>query len=326
MKAIVQDVFGGPEVLRFAERPKPTPKKNQVLIRVCAVGLNAADKALLRGRPLMVRLWAGGFFRPGIKTLGADVAGVIESIGPGVTEFAVGDAVLLDMSGQRFGGLAEYVVSTTSILARKPEKISFEEAAALPMASLTALQALRDSAKVKSGMDVLIIGASGGVGSYAVQLAKHYGAIVTAVCSTRNVDLVRKLGADQVIDYTKHDVTKGTQKFDVIIDMVSIRSIADYTSVMKDNAVYKLIGGDGHVRKMIHGAILSVTSNKSYSPFLADVNSTDLAHMCSLVVEGAVKPLIDKVYAFVDGIEAVKHIDSGHCRGKVIVTLFGESA
>lgn len=321
MKAIVRDTFGSPNVLRLEDIPKPTIKPNQVLIQVKAVGLNAADKVLLRGEPFLARTAAGGLIRPGIKVLGAAVAGVIDAIGSEVVKFAVGDEVLVDTSGQGFGGLAEYTVSTEEFLARKPHGVSFIDAAALPMATTTAVQSLRDRKPVEPGMRVLVVGASGGVGSFAVQLAKHFGAHVTAVCSTRNVEIVRGIGADVVVDYKKDDVTQGADKFDVIVDTACYRSVADYVSIMNDNAQYLLIGGEGFVSKMLHMAWLSATTNMKFSPFLDRVNAADLELMCELVESGEIKPLIDTVYPFSEGISAMEHIDSGHTQGKVIVEL-----
>jgi NADPH:quinone reductase-like Zn-dependent oxidoreductase len=241
MKAVVYREFGSPSVLRLEEIPKPVPTDNQVLVKVRAVSVNPLDWHYMEGTPYLGRLPEFGLLKPKVARLGVDYAGTVEAVGKNVTQYKAGDEVF----GNRFGAFAEYICATEKALALKPSNLSFEEAASVPVAAVTALQGLRDTGKLQYGQKVLINGASGGVGTFAVQLAKWMGANVTGVCSTRNVELVRSLGADQVIDYTKEDFTRNGERYDLILDNVANHSLSECRRVLKPTARYVMIGGGG---------------------------------------------------------------------------------
>jgi NADPH:quinone reductase-like Zn-dependent oxidoreductase len=243
MKAIVYEAYGPPEVLQLKEVEKPTSKDDKVLVKVHAAAVNYGDWAILRGKPFVVRLMSGGLLKPKHTILGADIAGRVEAVGGNVKQFRPGDEVFGDISGCGFGGFAEYVSVPENALALKPANISFEEAAAVPMAGVVALQGLRDQGEIQAGQKVLIVGASGGNGTFAVQIAKSFGAKVTGVCSTRNVDLVRSIGADQVIDYTREDFTTSGQRYDLILAAGGYRSIFDYRRALSPKGTYVMAGG-----------------------------------------------------------------------------------
>ncbi len=322
MKAIIYTQYGSPDVLQFKEAPQPSPKEAEVLIKVHAVSINAADWHLMRADPFPVR-FAFGLFKPKIQILGADVAGEVEALGKNVTQFKVGDAVFGDLSGCGFGGFAEYVCAPETVLALKPANLSFEEAAALPMASITALQGLRDIGRIKAGQKVLIYGASGGVGTFAVQIAKSFGAEVTAVCSTSKVDMVRALGADHVIDYTREDFTQNGQQYDLIFAANGNRSLADYEKALAPTGTYVMSGGASSqmFEAMLKGPLRSKAGGKSIKNFIAKPNQVDLNAMKGLVEAGQVKPVIDKRYPLMETPSAMRYLEEGHARGKIVVTV-----
>ena len=321
MKAIVREEYGGPETLAVGEIPEPTAGEGEVLVRVMATGLNAADKLMMRGQPFVVRVMGGGLLKPKTNVLGADISGVVESVGVGTSSWKPGDEVIADLSSIGFGGLAEYVTVPEELLARKPSNVTFQHAAALPMAAGTALQGLRDHAGVKPGMHVLVNGASGGVGSFAVQIAKALGAHVTAVCSTRNVERMRAIGADSVVDYTADDVTTGSQQFDVIFDAAAYRSPGDYKPIMTDTATYLVAGGDSLFQAMLLGWYYAMGSKRRFKTFLAKVKAEDLNTITDLVEQGKIKPLIHDVYNPEQIQEAMSVLDSGHTMGKLVVRV-----
>lgn len=321
MKAIIYTQYGSPDVLQYVEAPQPTPKDNEVQIKIRAASINAADLHLLRADPFPTR-FAFGLFKPKIHILGADVAGQVEAIGKKVNQFKVGDEVYGDLSGVGFGGLAEYVCAPESALAFKPANLTFEETAALPMASITALQGLRDIGNIQAGQKVLIYGASGGVGTFAVQIAKSFGAEVTAVCSTTKVEQARSLGADYVIDYTREDFAQITQRYDLIFTANGNRQLADYERALTSTGTYVLSGGafSQLFQAMLLGPIRSKAGGKSIKTFVAKPNQADLDTMKALVESGKVKPVIDKRYPLRETPAAMRYLEKGHARGKIVIT------
>lgn len=322
MKAITYSEYGPVEVLRLAEVPKPVPGDNEVLIRVRAASVNAADWRMMSASPFLVRLY-NGLFRPKrITTLGGDVAGVVEAVGPQVTRFKPGDEVFGEVFASNFGAFAEYKCAFESELELKPVNASFDEAAALPLAGMTALQALRDVGQVRAGQRVLINGASGGVGAFAVQLAKHFGAEVTAVCSTRKMEQVRELGADHVIDYTQEDFTQGSKRYDLIVGVNGSRSIFEYRRVLAPQGRYAMIGGGGKqlFQAMLLGPLLSLGGIRM-AAVTSKANPDDLRMLKGLFESGALKVVIDRRFPLAEAAEAVRYVEQGHASGKVVITL-----
>lgn len=321
MKAIVYNNYGSPEVLQQQKVEKPSPKANEVVIKVHTTSLNAADSHLLKGKPFMIRL-DGGLRKPKHPILGADVAGTIETVGSDVTKFKVGDEVFGDLSGYGFGGFAEYVCADVDILVKKPETMSFEIAAALPMASVTALQGLRKG-KIKEGQKVLINGASGGVGTFAVQIAKALGAEVTAICSTAKMDMVRSLGADHVIDYTQTPFSDLQKTYDFIFAVNGNESVQSYKGRLEPSGICIVSGGS---MSQIFGALLlgpitSIRNNRKVTSLLAKANAEDLTFITKLVEEGKISPVIDKHYDLNDIPEAMAYLGAGHAKGKIIINI-----
>jgi len=315
MKAMVYHKYGSPDVLQLEEVQKPSPKEDEALVQVHASSINAGDWHMLRGRPLFLRLmW--GLAGPKNKILGADVAGRVEAVGRNVAQFAPGDEVFGDVSDRGRGGFAEYVCVAEAGLARKPAKTSFAEAATVPLAALVALQGLRDEGQIQLGQSVLINGASGGVGTFAVQIAKSFGAEVTGVCSTSKVDMVRSIGADQVIDYTQEDFTTGGQRYDLILDIAAYRSVSDCTRALRPNGIYVLVGGS--IARIIQASFSKGknTRNLAHRP-----NQTDLVFMKELMEAGKVMPVIDRRYPLREAAEAFRYYGEGHVQGKVVITV-----
>jgi NADPH:quinone reductase-like Zn-dependent oxidoreductase len=323
MKGIVHRCYGSPDVLRHEDIAKPTAADNEVLIKVHAASVNPLDWHYMEGRPYMVRMDAG-FGKPRNPRLGVDFAGTVEAVGKNVTRFKPGDEVF----GGKFGAFAEYVtVREDRALALKPGNVTFEQAAAVPIAAVTALQALRDEGKIHPGQKVLINGASGGVGTFAVQIAKSFGAVVTGVCSTRNVDLVRSIGADHVIDYTREDFTKGAQHYDLIVDNVGTHSLLEYKRVLNPKGIYVMIGSTtpgnwfGWLVIPIEGLMLSPFVSQKFGMILADLKQDDLATLGTLMQSGKVIPVIDRRYRLSETPEAMRYVEAGHARGKVVLTV-----
>ncbi len=319
MKAVLQTKYGSPDVLKFVEVDKPFPKANQVLIRVQAVGLNMADWRLLTGNPFFIRLMGLGKG----KIPGSDMAGRVLSIGQEVKQFRPGDEVYGDILSFGAGAFAEYVCVPEQAVAKKPSNLSFEQAAAVPMAALTALQGLRDIGKIQAGQQVLIYGASGGVGTFAVQIAKAFGAEVTAVCSTGKMEMVRSLGAEHVIDYTREDFTKNGQCYDLILAANGYRSIWKYRKALKPNGVYVMAGGSmGQIfQAVLLGRMLSRQGGKKLAALTAKANQQDLLTMKDLIEAGQVTPVIDHCYPFTEIREALRYLGEGHARGKVVLSV-----
>lgn len=319
MKAITYTEYGPPDVLKLTEVERPTPEDNEVLIRVLAASVNPLDWRVLRGRPFFIRLLMGGLRRPKATRPGVDVAGKVDAIGPSVTEFKPGDEVF----GTCRGAFAEYACALEEKLALKPASIPFEAAAAVPVAAISALQALRDKGGLRPGQKVLIDGASGGVGTFAIQIAKQLGAGVTAVCSTGNVDRARSLGADHVIDYTREDFTKSGQRYDLIIAANSHRPIFGYRRALGRNGTYVMIGGGWSqiFQALLLGPLLSRIGSRKMSFFMARINRTDLAFLGDLLVAGKIVPVIERRYPLNDVAEAVRYLEEGHAKGKVVITV-----
>jgi NADPH:quinone reductase-like Zn-dependent oxidoreductase len=321
MKAIVCTKFGSPEVLKLEEVAKPVPGDSEVLVEVRAAAVTFSNLMLVKGEPFVGRLMGLGLLRPKEKIPGSDIAGRVEAVGVNVKRFRPGDEVYGDLSGCGRGGFGEYVCAPENALALKPANLSFEEAAAVPEAALVALQALRDSGQIKDGQKVLIYGASGGIGTFAVQIAKSFGAEVTGVCSTRNVDLVRSLGADHVIDYTKADFTQNGQLYDLIVATAGYRSIFDYRRALRPGGIYVSTGGAmaQTFQALLLGPLISMTGDKKMSAMLVKPNQ-DLAFMKELIEAGKVKPVIDRCFPLNETAKALRYYGKGHARGKVVVT------
>ena len=322
MKAMLYTEYGPPHVLRLNEVETPPFGGNDILIRVHAAGANAGDWHLLRGDPFMVRLTAG-LRKPKHQILGADVAGRIAAVGRNVTQFQPGDAVFGDLSASGFGAFAEYVVAPEQAVALKPAGMTFEQAAAVPSAALTALHGLRDEARLQPGQKVLINGASGGVGTFAVQIAKALGAEVTGVCSTRNVDMTRAISADHVIDYTQEDYTRNGHRYDVILDAAAFRSLADNQRALAPRGVYVLVGGSGgqFLNVMLTGPWRSKKSGQRFRSFVKQPTQQNLTFVKELLEAGKVIPVIDRRYPLCDVPEALRYLEAGHARGKVVITV-----
>ena len=323
MKAIVHRCYGSPDVVRLEDVPKPTPKDGEILVRVHAASVNPLDWHYLEGTPYMVRI-DGGFGKPENPRLGVDFAGTVEAVGKSVTRFKPGDEVF----GGKFGALAEYVtVAENRAVALKPGNVSDAQAAAVAIAGITALQALRDRGHIRAGQNVLVNGASGGVGTFAVQIAKSYGATVTAVCSTKNVELVRSLGADRVIDYTQEDFTRGSQRYDLILDNVATHSLSDFRRVLNPDGAYVMVGSTkpgywfGWLAKPLQAWLMSPFTSQKFGMILAELNKDDLATLAGLMESGKVTPVIDRTYRLGETAEALRYLEKGHARGKVVVTV-----
>lgn len=316
MQAVLCTSYGSPDVLSLEEVDKPTPKENEVLIKIVAAATNPLDWHRMRGQPVLVRL-NDGFTKPKDPRLGADIAGRVETVGSGVQSFKPGDEVFGEIGA---GGFAEYVAVKESAVVHKPANLSFAEAAALPVAALTALQGLRDHGKIASGQSVLINGASGGVGTYAVQMAKAFGANVTGVCSTRNLELVRELGADQVIDYTTTDFTRSGQQYDLILDAVGNRSLADYRRALTPKGICA-VAGFTTLARALPVMLFGSWGGQPISMFLAKPNQPDLETIRGMLESGAVRSIIDREFPLAETAEAIRYLETSRARGKVIITV-----
>ncbi|MGD6968350.1 NAD(P)-dependent alcohol dehydrogenase [Rossellomorea vietnamensis] len=322
MKAIVCNKYGSPDVLELKEVKKPLPNENEVLVQVHTASLNFGNLVLLKGKPFLAR-FAFGLLRPKYSIPGGDIAGIVEGVGRNIKSFKVGDVVFGDLSVCGWGGFAEYVTVPEFALAKKPTNISFEEAAATPMAGVTALQALRDKGKIKSGQKVLIYGASGGVGTFAVQIAKSFGAEVTGVCSTRNLEILHSIGADHIIDYTKEDFTQNKECYDLILGVNGSNSISAYKRALKQNGNFVHVGGAESqlYQTLLIGPFISMTGNKKMSNLLQRANQNDLNYIKELLENGTVKPIIDKTFKLNEVPRAFEYYQQGYAQGKVIIAV-----
>jgi NADPH:quinone reductase-like Zn-dependent oxidoreductase len=323
MKAILHTKYGPPDVLKLSEVEKPVPGDDEVLIKVHAASVNTADCYILKGEPFLVRIIDGGILKPKYKIPGSDIAGQVDAIGRNVKQFQLGDEVFGNLSSYGRGGFAEYVCAPENALALKPDNISFDEAATVPLAAVTALQGIRDIGKIRSGQKVLINGASGGVGTFALQLAKSFGAEVTAVTSTNKLEMAYSIGADHVIDYTKEDFTQIGQLYDLIIAVNGYHSIFDYKRALSSRGMYVMIGGSlsQMFQAMLLGPCISMTGGKNMGTVSLRPNQEDLVFMKELLEAGKVVPVIDRRYMLNEVPDALRYLEEGHALGKVVITI-----
>lgn len=322
MQAIVYETYGSPNAMHLKEVAKPVPKDSEVLIKVIATGLNSADWRFLTADPFFIR-FMNGLVKPKVTILGADIAGVVEAVGANVTRFKPGDTVFGELGVGEFGGLAEYVCAAERWLAAKPDGMTFEEAAALPMAGLTALQGLRDHGQLRPGQKVCIAGASGGVGTFAVQIAKALGAEVTAVCSTSKVEQARALGADHVIDYRQEDFTRNGRQYDLIFVANGNRSPGDYARALAPTGKLVIAGGSMKqlFQTMLLGPLKSKSNGKTFKIYTAHSDTDNLHTLVEMVEAGQIMPVIDRCYPFAETKEAMRYLGEGHARGKIVVRV-----
>ncbi len=323
MKAIFQTKYGSPDVLSLVDIDQPVVPDDGVLVRVHATSVHAGDWHLMRGDPFLIRCIFGGILQPKIKILGTDIAGTVEAVGQDVTQFQLADEVFGDLSECGFGAFAEYVCVPAAALAFKPTNSSFEEAATIPVSALAALQGLRDVGQLQPGQKVLINGASGGVGSFAVQISKALGAEVTAVCSTKKMEMVRSIGADQVIDYTQIDITKSGQKYDLILDIAAYRSVFAYLPILTPQGSYVLVGGSTArlFLVLLFGSVISKISCRQVQCQVSKPNPADLAILRDLIESGKIKPLIDQHYNLSEVPTAIRRLEQGQVCGKVAISV-----
>ena len=323
MKAVAFHNYGSPDVLRCEEVERPTAGDDEVLIRVRAASVNPLDWRFMRGEPYLIRAMTG-LRKPKVARLGADLAGQVEAVGRNVTQFQPGDEVF-GAIGPRPGTFAEYVCTRESELAQKPANLTFEQAAAVPVAAITALQGLRDKGRIRPAQKVLINGAAGGVGTFAVQIAKSFGADVTGVCSTRNVDMVRSIGADHAIDYTREDFTLGAQRYDLIFDCIGNRSLSDCRRAMTPKGTYVGIGGPGGrwspLVGMLKPLLLSPFVTQKLVVCVSKQSKEDLVALKELIETRKVTPVIDRSYTLSEVPEAIRYLEQGHARGKVVIAV-----
>lgn len=322
MHAIVQDRYGLPDVLSLQQVPKPDVGDDTVLVRVHASSVNAAEWHMMTGAPYLVRTQAG-LRKPKRRTIGFDVAGTIEAVGKDVTRFKVGDHVFGDVGT---GGYAEYAIAPEAALARKPAKVTFDQAAAVPVAGLTAVQGLRDVGSLQPGQQVLINGASGGVGTFAIQIAKALGAEVTAVCSTRNVESARSLGADHVVDYTKEDYSRREERFDLMFDIVGTGPIGDCKRMLKPGGRYVVVGGPkgkwlGPIPRLLKAKLAFLRGGRTMGFFVAKASAADLEYLASLMDSGQMTPLVEATYPLAETARALERFGQGHAQGKTVITI-----
>ena len=319
MKAIVYEKYGSPDVIQLKDIETPTPKDDEVLIKIHAASVNAYDWHFLTADIFLIRFMGGGLLKPKNTRLGADMAGRIEAVGKNVKEFQPGDEVF----GMVKGSFAEYVCTPENALALKPVHTSFNETAAIPMAAITALQGLRDEGQIRAGQKVLINGASGGVGTFAVQIAKSFGTEVTAVCSTRNLEQARSIGAEHVIDYTKEDFTKNGQQYDLVFAANGYHSLSAYKRALTPKGIYVMAGGSMAqiFQSMLMGSIMSETGGRKMTGVSAKGNQNDLIFIKELFEAGKVKSIIDRQYPLSEAAEALRYLGAGHARGKVVISV-----
>ena len=321
MKAIIYEKYGPPDVLRLEEIEKPEAGDGEVLVRVQVASVNPFDWHILTGKPFGLRLMGFGFLKPKCRILGADVVGTVEAMGRNTGQFKPGDEVFGDISATGLGAFAEYVCVPENVLLLKPANVGFEEAAAAPLAGVTALQALRDKGRVRAGQKVLVNGASGGVGTIAVQIAKSYGAEVAGVCSTKNVEMVQSIGADEVIDYTQHDFARNENAYDLIFDAVAKRSFIECRLALKPKGVFVTTAFSPFL--VLWGKLTSMYGGKKLVPMLMNPNRDDLLTIEKLLETTKVRPVIDRRYPLEETAEALRYLEKGHARGKVLIIMDG---
>ena len=324
MKAIVCTKYGSPDVLHLQEVAKPAPKDDEVLIKIHAASINSRDWRMMRANPFFIRLVPGGFLRPKNKILGADVAGRVEAIGNNVKQFKPGDEVfgyLPSATGR--GTFAEYVCAKGNAITLKPANLTFEQAAAVPLAAITALQGLRDKGNIQPGQKVLINGASGGVGTFAVQIAKAFGAEVTAVCSTWNLEMACSIGADHVIDYTKEDFTQNGQQYDLILAVNGYHPLSAYKRALSPQGIYVFVGGSPAqtFQSLFLEPLMSKSDGRKMTSVMKKANQKDLLVIRDLLEDGKIRPVIDDCYPLSKTAEAFRYFEKGHAQGKVVITM-----
>lgn len=324
MKAIFQDTYGPADVLTLRDIPRPEPGPGEVLVRVCAAGVDPGVWHMMTGVPYLMRVIGFGLRRPKVPVRGLALAGVVESAGPGVTGFRAGDEVY---GTCRTGSFAEFAVARVDRLAVKPASLSFEEAAAVPVSAVTALQAVRDRAEIKAGQRVMVIGAGGGIGTYAVQLAKGRGAHVTAVCGPGKAELVRSIGADEVIDYTRDPIDRDGARFDVVLDTAGNRTLGQLRRALTPHGTLVLVGGDDYDRPVVLGMgrqsqlpLAGLFSGQRLRMVLVRENAADLEELAQLADAGTIRPVVDRTYPLVEAPDAIRRIAAGHATGKTVVT------
>lgn len=322
MKAIVQTGYGAPDVLELREVDRPVPGEREVLVRVRAAAIHAGDYFGVRGKPVVSRLFIGVPKPKRDYVVGLDVAGTVEAVGAGVTRFEPGDEVF----GEPGRACAEYACASEDRFVAKPSGVTFEHAAAVPVSALAALHGIRDAGKVREGQKVLVNGASGGVGTFAVQIAKTLGAEVTGVCSTVNVDLVRSLGADRVVDYTREDFTAAGSRYDLILDNVANRPLHECRRALTDRGVHIPNSGHAGLGFVIKAALLSTVIRRQGRPYVSTFKSADLEHLADLMAAGRLRSVIDRTYPLSRTVDAFRHLGEGHARGKIVITLEGDQA
>src|SRR3989449_2434194 len=326
MKAIVYHTYGSPDVLKLEDVQKPVPQDDEVLVQVHAASANALDWHYMRGTPFLARL-VNGLQKHNNTTLGRDVAGRVEAVGSNVTQFQVGDDVFGCIPINELGSFAEYVCAHEDALALKPAKMTFEQAAAVPLAAFTALQGLRDKGQIQPGQKVLINGASGGVGTFAVQIAKSFGTAVTGVCSTRNVDMVRSIGADHVIDYTREDFTRSGRRYDLMFDVAGSRSWSECKRILNPQATLVIVGAPkggrlmGPLSHIVRVRLAALRSSRKVVWFIAKMNQPDMAVLRDLLQARKVTPVIDRRYKLSEGPDPLPDLGEGHAQGKIIITV-----
>lgn len=322
MKAIVYRKYGPAEVLKLEDVAKPVPKDGEVLVKVRAASLNRGDWRMMRGKPFVARM-AGGLFKPRKAIPGADIAGTIEAVGRNAGRFKPGDEVFGDITFLGSGGFAEYTVARETLLALKPAGLTFEQAAAVPMAAVTALQGLRDKGKLRQGQSVLIHGASGGVGTFAVQLAKAFGAEVTAVCGPGSLDLAQSLGADRVLDYTREDFVKDGRRYDLILAVNGDRSLSEYKRALGPEGICVAVGGSDKqiFQALFLGPVRSMGGRRKMGILNARSSAADLDVIKALLEAGKIRPVIDRSFPLSEAVEAMRYLDAGHVKGKIVLTV-----
>ncbi|MCB2199137.1 NAD(P)-dependent alcohol dehydrogenase [bacterium] len=320
MKVVAYDRYGSPVQLKLEEMETPAPKGDELLVRIHATSVNAADWHLLRADPFLVRL-SEGFSKPKRRILGMDIAGEVVDAGPEATKFKIGDRVIADLFKYGYGGLAEYKCCSEEAFALAPSNMSYEEAACLPLAGNTALRAVRNKAAVKPGQRILIHGSGGGVGTYMVQVAKIFGAHVTALCGPGNVEQSRALGADEVVDYTQRDILDGTVQFDTIFAVNGSRKLSEYSHAMTDQGLYLMVGGSNSqiFQALLYGAFYSRRGGKKFTHLAASTTVEDLETLVKLAEEGKLKTVLDKQFTLSETAEAIRYLETGHAKGKVVV-------
>lgn len=318
MKAVVYEKYGPPEVHQLKEIEIPILKDNEILVKVHASAINSSDATLTRGKPFLGRLWQG-FLKPKNTILGSDIAGQVGAVGKNVTQFKPGDEVFGDIGDIGFGGFAQYVAIPEKAMVLKPTNLTFEEAAAVPQASVVALQGLRNHGQVQKGQKVLINGASAGIGTFAVQIAKSFGAEVTGVCSTKKIDLIRSIGADHVIDYTKEDFTKSGKLYDLIFDVHVSHSISEYKRALVPKGVY--IACDFNPTSVFLGPLISLFGSKKVKSYMAKLKTKDLIFIKELIEAGKIKPVIDRRYSLNEVAKAIRYYEKKHSKGKIVITM-----